>query len=70
MQLPEGGIVLGSWGLGLSPSWSGAGFEAGPGMAWGQLKPLAELPPCHVFRAGGVIWDGLTVPIQGEMWGI
>lgn len=50
---PEGGIVLEPWDVDLSPTWSRAGFEAGPGMAWGQLKSLAELPPCHVFRVGG-----------------
>lgn len=55
---PEGGIVLESWDLGLSPAWSRAGFESGPGMAWGQPKSLAELPPSHVFRVGGIIWDG------------
>lgn len=49
MQLPRGWNCLGVLG---------SGFEAGPGMAWGQLKSLAELPPSHVFRTGGVIWDG------------
>lgn len=49
---PRGGIVLESWDLGLSPAWSRAGFEAGPGMAWGQLKSLAELPPSRVFKVG------------------
>lgn len=46
-------MVLESLDLGLSPTWSRAGFEAEPGMAWGQLKSLAELPPSHVFRVGG-----------------
>lgn len=62
MQLLEGGIVLESWDLDLSPSWSRAGFEAGPGMAWGQLKSLAELPPCHVFRVGGSFGMGSLSP--------